>query len=218
MNPLLNSCCWQCLAPLGTLMDMAAQKFLVPANKLEYLLILAWGIAVGPNQVPARFVASRASPHSWRAVGPATRVRPRERDSVIVAIRVKRPEFWLLALARLNILVLSPCRVRARAQLLSLACEEGPGCSHVTGSRHMAVSPFQVNRRCPSRARPPSPAGPGRQQKSGCCNWLSVIDRIGLKRGTRKSVVKSIFHRASELLLLSLGNDTIDLTPKRNIW
>ena len=46
------------LAPLGTLVDLAAQKFLVPANKLEYLLSLAWGIAVGPNQAPARFVAS----------------------------------------------------------------------------------------------------------------------------------------------------------------
>ena len=48
------------LAPLGTLVDLAAQNFLVPANKLEYLLSLAcqWGVAVGPNQVPARFVAS----------------------------------------------------------------------------------------------------------------------------------------------------------------
>ena len=46
------------LAPLGTLVDLAAQNFLVPANKLKYLLSLAWGVAVGPNQVPARFVAS----------------------------------------------------------------------------------------------------------------------------------------------------------------
>ena len=46
------------LAPLGALVDLAAQKFLVPANKLEYLLSLAWGVAVGrPNQAPARFVA-----------------------------------------------------------------------------------------------------------------------------------------------------------------
>ena len=40
------------LAPLGTLVDLAEQKFLVPANKLEYLLSLAWGVAVGPNQAP----------------------------------------------------------------------------------------------------------------------------------------------------------------------
>ena len=45
------------LAPLGTLVDLAAQNSPVPANKLEYLLSLAWGVTVGPNQVPARFVA-----------------------------------------------------------------------------------------------------------------------------------------------------------------
>ena len=46
---------------------------------------------------------------------------------------------------------------------------------------------------------------------------LSTIDRISTKGRTTKSVVKKIFHYASELLLLSYGNDTIDQTPKRNI-
>ena len=70
---------------LGTLVDLAAQQFRVPADKLEYLLGLARDVAEGPDRLPARTVARLKGliTSSWVAVGSATRVRTREMDRVI---------------------------------------------------------------------------------------------------------------------------------------
>ena len=72
------------LAPLSTLVDLAAQKFLVPANKLEYLLSLALGGPTRPRPVSwLKGLIANDITSSWGAVGYSTRVRTREMDRVI---------------------------------------------------------------------------------------------------------------------------------------
>ena len=73
------------LLALGTLVDLAAQQFCVPADKLEHLLCLARDVAGGPNRVPARTVARLKGlvTSSWVEMGNVTRVRTREMDCVI---------------------------------------------------------------------------------------------------------------------------------------
>ena len=72
---------------LGTLVDFTAQKFFVPANKLEHMLSLARDVAERPDRVPgpARVVARLKGliTSLWVAVGNATRVRTQEMDQVI---------------------------------------------------------------------------------------------------------------------------------------
>ena len=51
------------LVPWWRRSSSAAQKFFVPADKLEYLLSLARDVAEGPDQVPAHIVARLKGPH-----------------------------------------------------------------------------------------------------------------------------------------------------------
>ena len=70
---------------LGTLVDLAAQTFSVPAATVSRILAAALELASGPADVPVRVVARLKGLVSatWLSTGVATRVRTRAFDTVI---------------------------------------------------------------------------------------------------------------------------------------
>ena len=75
MNPLPNSCCWRRWVPWWTW-----QRRILPSLPTSSSICSAWHGASpwDPTRSrPASWPDSRASPHSWRTVGYATRVRTR---------------------------------------------------------------------------------------------------------------------------------------------
>ena len=70
---------------LGTLVDLSAQTFSVPAAAVESILAAAHALASGPLAVPVRVVARLKGLVSatWLSTGVATRIRMRAFDAVI---------------------------------------------------------------------------------------------------------------------------------------
>ena len=125
---------------LETLVDLAAQQFRVPADKLEYLLGLARDVAGGPDRVPAQVVARLKGliTSSWVAVGNATRVRTWEMDCVSES----RPRSFSLGVPP------GPTRVMERAGRALFGLPDG--------DRMVAAKPVPHQR--PGDTAPPVPA------------------------------------------------------------
>ena len=102
---------------LGTLVDPAAQKFNVPADKLQHLLSLARDVAEGPDRVPAQAVARleglRVAPGIWTVASSRGPRRARSRggawggtSSVELSPACRKDSeevcWWVLNLCRFN--------------------------------------------------------------------------------------------------------------------